>query len=282
MTILVFGENGQVATEIKTMADVVTMGRSSCDIEDNIACYNEILKFSPSAVINAAAYTAVDRAESEECLATKINGFAPYYMALACRKLDIPFVHISTDYVFDGSKASAYQVNDAVRPLNAYARSKLVGEWGVGSVGGRAVILRTSWVFSVHGNNFPKTILKLAKKNSELSIVSDQYGGPTPAKDIGAACIKIINALSIDHNKAGTYHLTGAPDISWYQFAQDILRKSKSAVTLRPVTTSEYNSPAVRPLNSRLDCRLIEDVFGIPRPDWKSSISEIITTLDGK
>lgn len=220
--ILVFGRSGQVATELQRLGGVLALGRDQVDLSDPAACAAAINAHRPRAVINAAAYTAVDRAEEEEALATLINGEAPAAMAQACAALNIPLVHISTDYVFAGTGTRAWVLDDKTAPQNAYGRSKLVGEQSIRAAGCTHAILRTSWVFSAHGSNFAKTMLRLAESRDVLRIVDDQIGGPTPARAIAAACLSIAQQLCDDPGKTGTYHFSGAPDVSCYEFARAI------------------------------------------------------------
>jgi dTDP-4-dehydrorhamnose reductase len=186
MKTLVFGKSGQVATELARQSDVIALARDAADLSDPAACAAAIRAHAPEAVINAAAYTAVDKAEEEEDLATTINGAAPTAMAKTCAELGIPFVHISTDYVFDGSGDMARTTDAPTAPLGAYGRSKLAGEVGVTGAGGAFAILRTSWVVSAHGSNFVKTMLRVGPARGQLRVVDDQIGGPTPAADIAA------------------------------------------------------------------------------------------------
>ena len=192
--ILVFGKTGQVANELQRLSGVTALGREDVDLSDPAACAVAIREHAPKAVINAAAYTAVDRAEEEEHLATVINGDAPTAMAKACAELGIPLVHISTDYVFNGTGNTPYRPDDATEPQNAYGRSKLAGEIGIRNSRAVYAILRTSWVVSAHGTNFVKTMLRLSETRDALNVVSDQIGGPTPARDIAAACLQIANS----------------------------------------------------------------------------------------
>ena len=277
--ILVFGRSGQVTTEIQTLADILALGRAEVDLSDPAACSAAINAYRPRAVINAAAYTAVDRAEEEEELATVINGDAPTAMAQACAALNIPLVHISTDYVFSGNGTSAWAPADKRTPQNAYGRSKLAGEQGIRATGCTHAILRTSWVFSAHGSNFVKTMLRLSESHDKLSVVDDQIGGPTPARAIAAACLSIAQQLCEDPDKTGTYHFSGAPDVSWCTFARDIFAQAGRSTHVSPITTRDYPTPAARPLNSQLDCQTTEQVFGISRPNWRADFAEIITDL---
>src|SRR6056297_1191254 len=216
MSLLVFGKTGQVATELaRLVPDAIFLGRDQADLTDPAACADAIRNHAPKAVINAAAYTAVDRVEEEEELAHQVNAIAPAAMAHACAELGIPFVHISTDYVFDGTGTEPHAASDPVAPQNAYGRSKLAGEQAIAQAGGTFAILRTSWVFSAHGANFLKTMLRLSESRDALNIVDDQIGGPTAAADIAAACLTIADKLQVDSTAAGIYHFSGAPDASW-------------------------------------------------------------------
>ena len=279
--ILVFGKTGQVATELQRLVDVVTLGRDLVDLSDPAACSDAIHTHAPRAVINAAAYTAVDKAEEEEALATVINGDAPTAMAQACAELGIPLIHISTDYVFDGTGNAPWQPNDSTAPQNAYGRSKLAGEIGIRDSGAAHAILRTSWVVSAHGANFVKTMLRLSDTRDVLTVVADQIGGPTPARDIAAACLQMADQLIADPSKSGTYHYSGAPDMSWADFARAIFDQAGKAVTVTPIPTTDYPTPAKRPLNSRMDCSATEQVFGIQRPDWRDGLHIILQELKG-
>lgn len=282
MTILVFGRTGQVATELRALANVTALGRAEAELTDPEACIAAIRTHAPRAVINAAAYTSVDRAEQEEALATAVNGAAPAAMARACAKMDIPFVHISTDYVFDGTGDRPWAPHHATSPKNAYGRSKLAGEDGVRAAGGRHAILRTSWVFSAHGANFVKTMLRLCKTRDTLSIVSDQIGGPTPARAIASACLSIADQIAANLSKSGTYHFSGAPNINWHGFAVEIFTRAGRKVALTPIPTSAYPTPAERPLNSRLDCRATQEVFGLSRPDWRAALDGVLEELENQ
>jgi len=278
--ILVFGKTGQVATELQRLGNVVALGRDQADLSDPAACSNAIRAHAPRAVINAAAYTAVDRAEGEEVLASIINGDAPTAMAQACVDLGIPLIHISTDYVFAGTGDAPWQPDDPTAPQNAYGRSKLAGEIGIRDSGAVHAILRTSWVVSAHGANFVKTMLRLSDMRDALNIVADQIGAPTPARDIAAACLQIVEQLIADPSKSGTYHYSGAPDVSWADFARASFELAGRAVTVTPIPTTDYPTPAKRPLNSRMECGATERAFGIPRPDWREGLNMILQELE--
>ncbi|MDJ0820351.1 MAG: dTDP-4-dehydrorhamnose reductase [Paracoccaceae bacterium] len=278
MSVLVFGQTGQVARALQRQAPVVALGRDAADLTNPDACAAAIHAVRPSAVINAAAYTAVDRAEDEEPLATVINGDAPGAMARACAALGIPFVHLSTDYVFDGSGQAPWAPADPVAPINAYGRSKLAGERAVLAAGGHAVILRTSWVFSADGTNFVKTMLRLSETQKALKVVNDQVGGPTPASAIANACLIITSALQAGQG-GGIYHFAGTPFTTWECFARETFASAGRAVTVTGIATADYPTPAQRPLNSRLDCRATETDFGIPRPDWRLALKGVVEEL---
>lgn len=277
--ILVFGKTGQVAKELQKFRNVISLDRNEADLSNPESCADAIARFNPEAVINAAAYTAVDKAESEEILATTINGESPTVMAKSCAKLDIPFVHISTDYVFNGSGYLPWKIEDKTNPKNAYGRSKLAGEIGIQASKANYVILRTSWVVSAHGSNFIKTMLNLSNSRKKLDIVADQIGGPTPAFDIAKTCIKIVKHLQNDPSKSNIYHYSGVPDISWADFAQAIFNITSKNIDIASISTSEYPTAASRPLNSRMDCKKITDAFGIKRPNWKEGLNNILKDL---
>ena len=278
--ILVFGKTGQVAIELQHLGEVVALGRDQVDLSNPRACADAIRTHLPCAVINAAAYTAVDCAEVDEKLATRVNSDAPIAMAQACAAIDIPLVHISTEYVFDGSGDAGWQTSDTVAPQNAYGRSKLAGEIGIRASGANYAILRTSWVVSAHGSNFVKTMLRLSEEHSALRIVADQIGGPTPARDIAASCLQIAGQLKMDPKKSGTYHYSGAPDVAWSDFAGEIFAQAGRSVTVMPIPTADYPTPAGRPLNSRLNCSTTEQIFRITRPDWRMGLNTILKELE--
>ncbi|GGE26418.1 dTDP-4-dehydrorhamnose reductase [Gemmobacter megaterium] len=282
MRVLVFGRTGQVATELARRAgpglDIVTLGRTETDLADPAACAAAIAATPCAAVINAAAYTAVDRAETEEALATTINAAAPGAMAQACADLGLPFLHVSTDYVFDGSGDAPWQPTDAVAPLNAYGRSKLAGEQAVRAAGGAHLILRTSWVYSAHGQNFVKTMLRLGAERPALRVVDDQWGGPTPAAAIADALLGAARALA-DGVTGGTYHFAGQPPTTWARFARETFRLAHVSCAVEGIATADYPTPARRPLNSRLDCATLTADFGITPPDWQAGLAAVLQEL---
>lgn len=278
--LLIFGRTGQVALELARLApDARFLGRDEADLADPAACAASILAARPAAVINAAAYTAVDRAESDQGTARLVNAEAPGAMARACAELGIPLVHVSTDYVFDGSGAAARAENAPTGPLGVYGQTKLDGERLIAAAGGQWAVMRTSWVFSAHGTNFVRTMRRLGAERGRLTIVADQVGGPTPAADIAAALLAMARAMIADPSKGGTYHFAGAPDVSWADFAREIFTRSGLSPQVVDIPTSAYPTPARRPLNSRLDCSAISRDFGIPRPDWREGLDRVIQEL---
>ena len=280
--ILVFGKTGQVATELQSHKDVIAIRRDQADLSIPTTCTEAIRRYKPRAVINAAAYTAVDLAESEEHLANTINEDAPGAMASACADLGIPLVHISTDYVFDGSGATPWSVTDTPNPKNAYGRSKLKGEQAIKASGCVHAILRTSWVISAHGNNFVKTMRRLSETRNHISVVDDQIGGPTCAHDIAQTCLSIAEQLIQDPSKSGIYHYSGQPNVSWCEFANAIFEQIDCKTIANPIPTTKYPTAALRPLDSRLDCKATQDTFGIARPFWRDGLEEILRDLEGE
>ncbi len=278
--ILVFGKTGQVATELQHSGDVLALGRDQADLLDSTACVRVIRALAPRAVINAAAYTAVDKAEEDEELATVINGGTPTVIAQTCAEMKIPLIHISTDYVFEGSGEVPWKPEDTTAPQNAYGRSKLAGEKGIMSSGATYAILRTSWVVSAHGTNFVKTLLRLSETRDTVNVVADQIGGPTPARDIADVCLMIAQQLQKDPSKSGIYHYSGKPSVSWAGFAREIFMQVARPVTVTPIQTAAYPTPAKRPLNSRMDCKTTNNTFGIKQPDWRIGLKTMLKELE--
>jgi len=278
MKILVFGKTGQVARALQQQGAVIALGRDQADLTDPGTCAALITESDADVVINAAAYTAVDQAEENEALAHTINAAAPAAMARAAAEKRIPFLHLSTDYVFDGSGTSPKRISDPVSPQNAYGRTKLAGEIGVREAGGVHVILRTSWVFSAHGSNFVKTMLRLSETHTQLRVVADQVGGPTPAADIASALMRMAQATRQGH-QGGTYHFSGASDISWAGFAREIFTQAARDVQVTDISSDAYPTAATRPLNSRLHCGETETDFHISRPDWKAGLTHVLKGL---
>jgi dTDP-4-dehydrorhamnose reductase len=278
--LLVFGRSGQVATELVRLApEAIFLGRDQADLSDPEACAAAIRGAGCKAVINAAAYTAVDRAESEPDLAHLVNAEAPGAMARAAAELGIPFLHISTDYVFDGSGETPWFETDPTGPLGVYGATKLAGEQAIAGAGGQWAVLRTSWVFSAHGANFVKTMLRLGAERDELRVVADQHGGPTPARDIARACLTMIAVLQADAAKGGIYHFAGTPDTTWAEFARAIMAQAGHSCRVTDITTADYPTPARRPANSRLNSAAISRDFGISRPDWQTGLADVLKEL---
>ena len=286
MKLLVFGKTGQVATELarlegKVFGQADFLSRDRADLSDPVACAALVAETQADAVINAAAWTAVDNAEEHEAAAHVINADAPGAMAQAAAKRGLPFLHVSTDYVFDGTGQIPWKETNAVAPLNAYGRGKLAGENAVRATNGSHAILRTSWVFSAHGANFVKTMLRLSETRDALSIVGDQLGGPTPAADIAAALVGMAHAM-VQGQPGGTFHFAGQPDTSWAGFAREIFDQVGREVAVTEIPTSEFPTPAKRPLNSRLDCGALTTDFGISRPNWREGLRQVLDDLAGK
>ncbi|MCC5982999.1 MAG: dTDP-4-dehydrorhamnose reductase [Rhodobacteraceae bacterium] len=279
--ILVFGRTGQVARELARLdPGALCLSRATADLSAPDTCAAAIRSHAPTAVINAAGWTAVDRAEAEEAQARVINADAPAAMARACAALGIPLVHLSTDYVFDGRGSVPFAPDHPPAPLNAYGRSKLAGEAGVRAAGGVHAILRTAWVFSAHGTNFVRTMLRLGAERERLRVVADQVGGPTPARALAAACLHTIAQLQADPAKTGTYHFCGAPEISWAEFARAIMAQAGLPCRIEDIATADYPTEARRPQNSRLDCSGLR-ALGLAQPDWRAGLRETITELKG-
>jgi dTDP-4-dehydrorhamnose reductase len=282
---LVFGGNGQVAQELQRRAGDVMLemrGRNEADFSNPASCLAWVEQTDADVVINAAAYTDVDKAETEEDLATLINGATPGAIARAAAARGLPFVHISTDYVFDGAGQLPFSPTHPTAPLNAYGRSKLAGEQAIRAAGGTYAIFRTSWVVSSHGKNFVKTMCRLGKERDHLSIVADQIGGPTCAADIADACFTAARQLLETPSKTGIYHLSGGPDISWADFAREIFRQSGISCDVTDIPSSAYPTPATRPQNSRLDNGTTESNLGFARRDWRVGLADILHDLEAK
>jgi dTDP-4-dehydrorhamnose reductase len=290
MRFLLLGGTGQVGCEFLSLdlpkdIEVIAPRRSELDITDTAAIARTVAADSWNAVINAAAYTNVDRAESEQTTAFAINAKAPAMLARETARRGIPLIHISTDYVFDGRKQAPYVETDATAPLNVYGQSKLAGEQEVALANPRHVILRTSWVYSPYGQNFVRTILRLAGEREQLTIVDDQRGCPTAARDVAKACQRIALACASqpEHAPYGIYHYSGAGETTWFGFAKSIVEMASTHLKRAPhivsITTAEYRTAAARPLDTRLDCRAITRSFAVaPRP-WRESLAETLDQL---
>jgi dTDP-4-dehydrorhamnose reductase len=290
MRILVTGANGQVGWELSRRGgqqglDIVALNRAALDITDQTSVRREIERHKINLVINAAAYTGVDQAESEPDVAFAVNRDGPAYLASACREAGIPLVHMSTDYVFDGKKEGSYKETDPISPLNIYGKSKAAGEMAVREGMDQHIILRTAWLYGVHGHSFVKTMLRLGQERDLIQVVADQYGCPTYAADLAEAILRIVAKARGDGQIAwGTYHYCGKGMTTWHDFAQAIFdvagRHASFRVSkIKPVSTAEYPTLAKRPSNSALDCSLIEKTFNIhPRP-WRESLAQMIKML---
>lgn len=285
MRMLVFGKNGQVAQALQgqVSADrLIALGRDDADLTQPGAARAAIEREKPDVVINAAAYTAVDHAESDQEAAQRLNAGAPAEMAAAAKELGASFLHLSTDYVFDGHSDGRLTEDAATAPLNVYGVTKLAGEEAVLAAHDQAVIVRTSWVFSETGGNFVKTMLRLGRERDALSIVADQIGGPTPADDIASALLTIAAKKHRGAPGDGVYHFQGAPAVSWAEFAAKIFEIAGTDVKVSPINTAEYPTPARRPLKTVLDCARIERDFGIAQPDWRAGLRRVIAALTDK
>ena len=290
--ILVLGRNGQVARELAKLGpppgfEMAFLGRDRFDLMSGADPSALIEAYTPAAVINAAAYTAVDKAESEPDAAFLLNRDAPAGLARACAMGDVPFVHFSTDYVFDGTKPEPYVETDPICPLGVYGASKAEGEAAVIGAGGRSGVLRTSWVYSSFGANFVKTMLRLAESRDEIGVVADQLGRPTWAEDCARGALRLALGLLEDEVPGGqVFHLAGAEDASWADFAEAIFERSAARGGNRPkvrrITTADYPTPAARPANSRLDCAKITAALGWPMRPWRESLTACFEELDLK
>lgn len=285
MKILVSGHNGQVAQALQqALADlgqVQMLGRDQLDLAHPERIAERVRALAPDLIINAAAHTAVDQAENEPELAFAINAKAPGVFAEEAARLGIPLIHYSTDYVFDGSKATPYTEEDAPNPLGVYGRSKLAGEQAIAAVGAEHLILRTSWVYSRHGRNFLLTMQRLLQEKPELRVVADQIGAPTWAGTIAASTRQLIERWQAGQaGDWGTYHLTAQGETSWFGFAQAIAEHlentGKPCATLLPIPSSEYPTPARRPLNSRLDCSRLQRQWQVSQPDWRQALIDCL------
>jgi len=255
---------------------VIATDRSTLDLADVDAIRRVVREVKPEVVVNAAAYTAVDRAESETELAMRINGVAPGVLAEAAKRLGALLVHYSTDYVFDGTKESPYVESDAPNPINVYGESKLAGERAIESLMSRYLIIRTSWVYGARGSNFLRTMLRLAKERPELRVVDDQFGAPTWARDIAATTAMILGDAN---GKNGVYHMTAAGETTWCEFARAIFRQMRISTTVVPIRSYEYRAAAARPAYSVLSSDKLCAEFGLKLSDWSSALSRCLAEI---
>lgn len=283
---LITGAKGQVGhclvQQLTGKAEILAVDRDELDITDEAAVLQAVNTFKPDVIINAAAHTAVDKAETEIALSEAINVKGPQYLAQAAALNGAAILHISTDYVFNGEGSHEYKENDETGPQGVYGRTKREGEIAVLNANPRAIILRTAWVFGEHGHNFVKTMLRLAKDRDSLGVVGDQFGGPTYAGDIASALIKIAHLIIAGKTDAfGIYHFTGKPYVSWYEFANAIFAEAKmqnvlqTTPAVKAIATSDYPTPAKRPANSRLDLTKIKQTFDIEPSDWQTALKNI-------
>ena len=288
LPILVFGGDGQLGRELSARAvkigiPLVGIRHSEVDIADAAAIAIAIARISPSLVVNAAAYTKVDRAEIEVEEAFRANAKGPGIIAAACSATGVPLVHISTDYVFDGTKQTAYSEDDAISPLGIYGQSKAAGESAVRGALKQHIILRTSWVYGVYGANFLKTMVRLAAECDELRVVADQRGCPTGTPDIADAILKIAPRLAAREPLWGTYHFAGSGATTWHGFAVEIVAAQAKFTNRRPkviaIATAEYPTSAKRPINSELDSSCFAATFGFRAADWRERTREVVSAL---
>jgi dTDP-4-dehydrorhamnose reductase len=288
MKIVVTGKVGQVVSSLIERAgdgiEVVALGRPELDLNDVTSIARAITAARPDVVVSAAAYTAVDKAESEPGLAHAINAVGAGAVASVARGLGVPIIHISTDYVFDGTKAAPYIENDEVAPLGVYGASKLAGERAVLAADPGAVICRTAWVYSPFGANFVKTMLRLAETRDKLGVVADQIGNPTNALDIADAVIGIARRLVVEAGAPrGVFHMTGSGEGSWADLAEAVFANSAAhdgpSAKVQRITTADYPTPAARPFDSRFDCGRLEQAYGIRLPDWRVSLVAVVARL---
>ena len=289
MKIFLTGKNGQLGSrleeDLKKFHEVIAMDRNSLDLIDIQLIEDTIHQVKPDLIINTAAYTNVDRAEKEEDLAYRVNALAPKALTKAAKLLDIPIIHISTDYIFDGLKKDAYIENDEPKPLSVYGFTKLQGEVFV-KQNPKHFILRTSWVFSSRGHNFLKTIIKLAQEKSSINIVDDQWGSPTSVKVLSEAIQAIIEHFAQKNNSDafGTYHVTSDGETNWYLYARkilNVLESLKDEVKLKrndvhPISSSQYPQDAKRPLNSRMNTTKFKNTFMVEFPHWENEVEDVI------
>jgi dTDP-4-dehydrorhamnose reductase len=291
--LLVTGANGQVGWELRRslapLGEVTALDRNQCDLSRPERLPDVVRDARPDVIVNAAAYTAVDKAEQEEQLATAINGTAVGALAEEARKAGSLLVHYSTDYVFDGEKPSPYTEDDAPQPINAYGRSKLAGETALRQAGGDYVLLRASWIYAARGRNFVHTILRLANERDDLRVVDDQVGAPTWARDIAEATARVVRSVRDEQARGpfapGIFNLSASGATSWYGFAGAILDEAMRAgmltrvPRLTPIASKDYPTPAARPKNSQLSGGRLEARFGIALPDWRSSLARCVAQM---
>jgi dTDP-4-dehydrorhamnose reductase len=299
MKILLTGINGQVGHAMLAKLaghDVLALAREQLDLTNPEAIIQSIQLFKPDLIINPAAYTAVDKAESEPELAHAINTIAPQILAQEAAKIGAGIIHFSTDYVYDGSKQTPYVETDQTNPVSVYGKSKLAGEDAIRASGAAHLVLRTSWVYGAYGKNFLNTMLRLAGERDVLRVVADQFGAPTSAQSIADGVVQLINVWNMqDKNQSGTYHFTNVGEVSWHGFTQKIVNQYnqlqaknglpvlKTAVeNIATITAADYPTPAARPANSRLNNAKLKQVFGVELPTWQDGLQRVLENLPPK
>jgi dTDP-4-dehydrorhamnose reductase len=289
MKLLVLGANGQVGWELQRslalVGEVLAWDRSAGDLSQPEDLAAAVLAVQPDAIVNAGAYTAVDKAESEPELAHTVNAEAPGRLAQVAAQLHVPLVHFSTDYVFDGSGAHARTEDAATGPLSVYGRTKLAGEDAIRVSGCQHLVLRTSWVYAARGGNFAKTMLRLATEREQLRVVNDQWGAPTGAELLADATAHALRTLRTQPSLSGTYHLCAAGETNWADYARFVIDNARrlgrtlACHSVEGIPTSAYPTPAQRPLNSRLDCTSFERAFGLRLPHWEQGVRRMLTEI---
>ena len=287
MRIAVTGRTGQVARALAERAglgdEVILLGRPELDLAQPATIAPALAAARGDVVISAAAYTAVDKAEGERDLAFAVNGAGAGAVAAAAQALGLPLIHLSTDYVFDGTKPAPYVESDPVAPLGAYGASKLAGEAAVLAADPGAAVCRTAWVYAPFGANFVRTMLRLAETRDEVAVVADQTGNPTSALDIADALLAMARRMTVDSSPSGIFHMTASGDASWADLAEAVFAASAAhggpSARVRRIATSEYPTPAPRPANSRLDCARLEQAYGIRLPEWRASVAAVVAGI---
>ena len=298
MKILLLGKDGQVGWELQRalapLGELRALGRADADFTDPESLRAVVRAFAPDVIVNAAAYTAVDKAEADAAMAHNVNAVSPGVLAEEAAAGNAWLVHYSTDYVFDGTKEGAWVETDAVNPLSVYGRTKYDGEQRIAASGARHLILRTSWVFAPRGGNFAKTMLRLAKERETLNVVADQHGAPTGAEllaDVTALALHRIAVPGTDaQHLSGVYHLAAAGSTTWHAYAQHVLAQAQShgaelkagPDAVQPIAASAFPTPAARPANSRLDCSKFSARFGVHLPDWRHHVNRLIAELSAQ
>lgn len=294
MKILLTGKNGQVGFELQrslaVLGEVCAIGSADCDLVDEAALRRWVRDVAPDVIVNPAAYTAVDRAESEPALASAVNARAPVILAEEAVRLGALLIHFSTDYVFDGHKAGAYEETDVPNPQSVYGATKLAGEQAIQASGARHLILRTSWVVGAHGGNFAKTMLRLAADRDALNVVADQWGAPTSAALLADVTAHLLRQAGRDEKETfpyGLYHVTAGGQTNWHDYARHVIARARAAgrsvrvaqEAIRPISTAAYPTPARRPANSCLSTTRLRETFGLCLPDWRQGVDHVLAQI---